>query len=102
MRAHHLPAGGRAVTAPRATVDLRPYACPMTFVTTRIALERLGPGDVLEVWLSGGEPAESVPRSAAEEGHRVLGVEPLGGGDARDVRVPLETRDAAAGAGGLP
>jgi TusA-related sulfurtransferase len=86
------------VTAPRATVDLRRYACPLTFVKTRIALERLGPGDVLEVWLAGGEPAESVPRSAAEEGHRVLRVEPLGPGG---VRVLLEKR-AGAAPGGLP
>ncbi len=90
------------MTAPRSTVDLRAYACPITFVKTRIALERLRPGDVLEVWLAGGEPAESVPRSAAEEGHRVLRVEPLGRGGAGDVRVLLEKREAAAGAGGLP
>lgn len=91
------------MTAPRATVDLRPYACPLTFVKTRIALERLGPGDVLEVWLAGGEPAESVPRSAAEEGHRVLRVEPLRGAGvlAGAVRVLLEKRAGAEG-GGLP
>jgi TusA-related sulfurtransferase len=70
-------------------IDLRPYACPFTWVKTRIALERLALGDVLEVWLSAGEPAESVPRSAVEEGHRVLAVEPLSGGPAA-VRVLLE------------
>jgi len=86
------------VTAPRATVDLRPFACPLTFVKTRIALERLGPGEVLEVWLAGGEPAESVPRSAEEEGHRVLRVEPLGEGD---VRVLLE-KGAGTETGGRP
>ena len=90
------------MTAPRATVDLRTYACPITFVKTRIALERLGPGDVLEVWLAGGEPAESVPRSAAEEGHRVLRVEPLGRGEAGEVRVLLEKGAPETGAGGLP
>ena len=84
---------------PRSTVDLRAYACPITFVKTRIALDRLGPGDVLEVWLPGGEPAESVPRSAAEEGHRVLRVEPLA--VASGVRVLLE-KGAPAPAGGLP
>ncbi len=88
---------------PRATVDLRPYACPITFVKTRIALDKLGPGDVLEVWLSGGEPADSVPRSAAEEGHRVLAVEPLGAGAADEVRVWLEKGAATPrGGGGLP
>jgi TusA-related sulfurtransferase len=90
------------VTAPRATVDLRPYACPITFVKTRIALERLVPGDVLELWLAGGEPAESVPRSAAEEGHRVLRVEPLGREGGSDVRVLLEKRARPGSGGALP
>ena len=71
------------MTAPAARADVRGYACPITFVKTRIALERLAPGEVLEVWLAAGEPARSVPASAAEEGHRVLGVEPLGEGSFR-------------------
>ncbi|HET8541741.1 MAG TPA: sulfurtransferase TusA family protein [Anaeromyxobacter sp.] len=88
---------------PRATVDLRAYACPLTFVKTRIALERLAAGEVLEVWLAGGEPAESVPRSAADEGHRVLRVEALAAGGAGDVRVWLEKGAASVRApGGLP
>jgi TusA-related sulfurtransferase len=62
-------------------LDLRAFACPMTWVKTRIALERLAEGDVLEVLLASGEPAESVPRSAAEDGHRVVAVEPLRAGE---------------------
>jgi TusA-related sulfurtransferase len=82
------------MTAPRARLDLRPFACPLTWVKTRIALERLAPGEVLEVWLSVGEPAESVPQSAAEEGHRVFGVEPLAGTEDA-LRVLVEKRDAS-------
>jgi tRNA 2-thiouridine synthesizing protein A len=80
---------------PRAVLDLRPYACPLTYVKTRIALERLGEGERLELWLAGGEPVESVPRSAEEEGHRVLSVEPLGG-DGESYRVVIEKRAAPA------
>jgi TusA-related sulfurtransferase len=66
----------------------------MTYVKTRIALERLAPGERLELWLPAGEPVESVPRSAEEEGHRVVSVEPLPAG--RDAwRILLEKRDAA-------
>ncbi len=86
------------MTAPRSTVDLRSYACPITYVKTRIALERLAPGDVLEVWLAAGEPVASVPRSAEEEGHRVVAVEALGAEGA--FRVLLEKGVPAAG--GLP
>jgi len=55
----------------RATLDVRQIACPLTWVRTRIALERLGPGEALEVLLADGEALESVPRSAELEGHRV-------------------------------
>ena len=84
---------------PAAVVDLRRYACPLTYVKTRIALERLGEGKRLEVWLAQGEAVESVPRSAAEEGHRVLSVEPLGTGEGA-FRVLVEKRTAAGG--GVP
>ena len=68
------------MTAARpAALDLRPFACPLTYVKTRVALDRLAPGEVLELWLTAGEPAESVPRSAEEDGHHVLSVEPLDG-----------------------
>lgn len=54
------------------SVDVRAWACPITYVKTRLALERLAPGDELEVLLAEGEPLDSVPRSAEEEGHRVV------------------------------
>lgn len=57
-------------------LDIRGYACPLTWVKTRIALERLSPGESLEVLLAEGEPLDSVPRSAAEEGHAVVVREP--------------------------
>lgn len=88
------------MTAPRARVDLRPYACPITYVKTRIALERLAAGEVLEVWLSAGEAATSVPRSAEEEGHRVVSVEPLAAGGEGAFRVLVEKRHAVPA--GLP
>lgn len=84
-----------------SVVDLRAYACPITFVKTRIALERLRAGERLEVWLRAGEPAESVPRSAAEEGHRVVAVEPLPAA-ADAFRVILEKGAPAPAPGGLP
>jgi TusA-related sulfurtransferase len=61
---------------PAARIDIRPYACPVTWVKARIALGRLREGDVLEVLLREGEPRENVPRSAEEDGHRVVRLEP--------------------------
>jgi TusA-related sulfurtransferase len=45
----------------------------MTFVRTRLSLDRMQPGEVLRVRLKGGEPLRNVPRTAAEQGHAVLG-----------------------------
>lgn len=44
----------------------------MTFVRTRLALDRLPPGGVLRLRLRGEEPRRNVPRTAAEQGHAVL------------------------------
>ncbi len=44
----------------------------MTFVRTRLALDRMAPGQVLLVKLRGAEPLRNVPRTAREQGHDVL------------------------------
>jgi TusA-related sulfurtransferase len=44
----------------------------MNWVRARLALEAMEPGGVLELRLDGGEPLESVPRSAEEDGHSVV------------------------------
>jgi TusA-related sulfurtransferase len=54
-----------------AALDLRGVPCPMNWVRTRLALEELAPGDALAVTLDEGEPLESVPLSAREDGHAV-------------------------------
>ena len=53
-------------------IDITRDVCPMTFVKTRIALDRLSPGQTLRVRLRGEEPARNVPRTATEQGHTVL------------------------------
>ncbi len=47
----------------------------MNWVRTKLALERMAPGAILEVEVDAGEPLESVPRSAREDGHAVSVVE---------------------------
>lgn len=54
------------------TLDITREVCPMTFVRTRLALDRMQPGETLLVTLRGDEPARNVPRSAMEQGHQVL------------------------------
>ncbi|RPH66563.1 MAG: sulfurtransferase TusA family protein [Myxococcaceae bacterium] len=62
---------------PDARIDITAEVCPMTFVRTKIALERLPVGGVLEVRLKGDEPLRNVPESARDLGHTVLGLDRL-------------------------
>ncbi|MEK9921258.1 MAG: sulfurtransferase TusA family protein [Rhodospirillales bacterium] len=52
-------------------IDITEDRCPMTFVRTRLALDKMLVGEKLEVILRGGEPAQNVPKSAKELGHIV-------------------------------
>jgi TusA-related sulfurtransferase len=54
-------------------LDISAETCPMTFVRTRLALDRMRSGEVLRLRLRGEEPRRNVPRTAAEQGHAVLG-----------------------------
>ena len=53
------------------TLDVSALRCPMTWVRTKLELERLPAGTTLEVLLPPGEALTNVPRSAREAGHAV-------------------------------
>lgn len=57
---------------PDQTIDITGEVCPMTFVRTKLRLERLQPGDLLRVRLRGEEPLRNVPRAARDEGHVIV------------------------------
>ncbi len=61
-----------AVQEPDRELDITGEMCPMTFVRTRLALDRMRPGETLLVRLRGEEPLRNVPRTAREQGHEVL------------------------------
>jgi len=64
-----------AVQEPDRELDITGELCPMTFVRTRLALDRMRPGETLLVRLRGEEPLRNVPRTAREQGHEVLSLE---------------------------
>jgi TusA-related sulfurtransferase len=53
------------------TLDITSLRCPMTWVRTKLELERMAPGEALDVRCPPGEALENVPRSAREAGHAV-------------------------------
>lgn len=62
-------------TKPDLELDISREICPMTFVRTRLALDRLRPGQTLLVHLRGAEPLRNVPANAREQGHAVISLE---------------------------
>jgi TusA-related sulfurtransferase len=56
-------------------LDLRGTPCPINFVRTKLKLQQMSPGELLEVWLDPGEPIEQVPDSLAMEGYKIESIE---------------------------
>lgn len=73
--AEKIAGGEKAAAAPeekaQAFKDLRGVSCPMNFVKTKLELAKLSSGQLLRIFLDDGEPIDNVPRSVAEEGHRI-------------------------------
>jgi sulfite reductase (ferredoxin) len=68
-----LKAGLAAASSPVPVErDYRGVACPMNFVKLKLDLARMQKGQTVRVLLDDGPPIENVPRSAAQEGHKVL------------------------------
>ncbi|MFQ3614434.1 MAG: sulfurtransferase TusA family protein [Cyanobacteriota bacterium] len=57
--------------AVKLVLDQRGIPCPLNYVRAKLRLERMAPGDLLELWLDAGEPLEQVPNSLAMAGHQI-------------------------------
>lgn len=75
-------------TPPSDRLDLRGTPCPINFVRTKLRLEKMAPGALLEVWLDAGEPVEQVPDSLTMEGYVIEHLEAFGDYFALHVRRP--------------
>ncbi len=67
---------------PTAQLDLRGTPCPLNFIRSKLALEKIDPGAWLQVDLDTGEPEQLVASGLREAGHRVE-LEPLDSGAVR-------------------
>ncbi|MBE7380267.1 MAG: sulfurtransferase TusA family protein [Leptolyngbya sp. SIO1E4] len=56
---------------PDTLLDLRGTPCPINFVRTKLQLQRMEPGTLLEVWIDPGEPVAQVPDSLRMEGYGI-------------------------------
>lgn len=63
--------------APHFVLDITGEVCPLTFVRTKLLIERMAAGQTADVLLRDGEPLANVPRAVEALGHSVLEVVPL-------------------------
>jgi TusA-related sulfurtransferase len=78
--------------SPDAQLDLRGTPCPLNFVRTKLRLEKMPPGSLLEVWLDPGEPMEQVPDSLTMEGYQIEQIDDRSDFFAVQVRRPILER----------
>ncbi len=67
------------------SINIKGEVCPYTFVRTKLALEQMDGGQVLEVIVDHQPATDNVPRSASNEGHEVIEVTKINDTDWRMV-----------------
>ena len=65
------------------TLDIRGQVCPLTFVRSKLAIEKLAIGEVLEIIVDHQPAAVNVPSSMKHEGQTVLKIEQTGAAEWR-------------------
>ncbi len=67
-------------------LDLRGTPCPINFIRSKLQLEKMATGELLEILLDQGEPIEQVPNSLIMEGYTIESKEDKGDFYALSVR----------------
>ena len=58
--------------SPVETLNLQGVKCPFNYVKTKLHLEEMKIGELLESIVDEGEPSEHVPKSLKEDGQTIL------------------------------
>jgi TusA-related sulfurtransferase len=58
-------------------INIKGLVCPYTFVKSKLAIEGMEAGQVLEIILDYPSAATNVPRSMEDQGHKVLRTEKI-------------------------
>ena len=77
-----------AMSAAPFFIDITGEVCPLTFVKTKLLLEKMPVGAVATVRLKGAQPLDNVPRSVAAHGHAILSLAREDKDPQPDPRVP--------------
>lgn len=77
-----------AMSAAPFFIDITGEVCPLTFVKTKLLLEKMPVGAVATVRLKGVQPLDNVPRSVTAHGHEILSLAREDKDPQPDPRVP--------------
>lgn len=58
-------------------INIKGQVCPYTFVRSKLAIESMARGEVLEILLDYPEAARNVPKSMEDQGHKVLKIDKI-------------------------
>lgn len=69
-------------------IDITGDVCPLTFVKTKLLLEKVPVGALATVRLKGAQPLDNVPRSVTAHGHEIVSLGREDNARDPDPRVP--------------
>jgi len=58
-------------------INIKGLVCPYTFVKSKLAIEDMNVGEVLEILLDSEEASRNIPKSMEDHGHKVLRVDKI-------------------------
>ena len=58
-------------------IDLLDEICPMTFVKTKLAIERINQGERIKVIFNSQEAKTNVPKSLSEVNHKIIAIKDI-------------------------
>lgn len=62
---------------PDKSINIKGYVCPITFVKSKLAIESMEVGEVLEILLDSEEASRNIPKSMQDHGQTVLNIEKI-------------------------
>lgn len=63
------------------SINIKGLVCPYTFVKSKLAIEALEVGQVLEILMDSEEASRNIPKSMEDHGQKVLRAEKVNGTD---------------------
>ena len=62
---------------PDKSINIKGLVCPYTFVKSKLAIESMEVGHILEILLDSEEASRNIPKSMEDHGQKVLKVEKI-------------------------